>query len=343
MDYETLVRTLSLFYGRPHEGKVRDSFRFGYEGKRYRLVVASDRISIFDFILGFLVPWKGYVLTALTIFWRLYLRKKLGKDYTDDLVAFGPAINQYLLPQLHSNPQLCRELWRRALVVEELDIIPIENVERAWLTGSGFRTYQKTLLASGGSHGLLCGHRLPPGLRDGEKLPQPIATPTTKAEQGHDMEVPIQRVRRQYPGFEQMGRLIASAIRELCLIVGLLYVDGKREFGLRPGNPHQYVHADEDGTPDSSRFWDEDEYTACWPDSLPSSPDKEPVRTEGRKLGIHLLNPENPEHRLQVKAMVFPPEVATETTNRYVGLFARITGVSLETFWRDTMLIPVGD
>lgn len=155
---------------RVHQGKVRDTYALP-DHPDLMLVYASDRISVFDFVLPALVVQKGETLTALNVWW---CDEVLRDVFPHDLVAFGPKIDVYLPETTRDNAKL----WRRAVVVRKLEMLPIEAIVRGYLTGSGLASYQKT--------GMVCGHILPNGLTDGSQLPRPIFTPSTKALVGHD-------------------------------------------------------------------------------------------------------------------------------------------------------------
>ena len=228
-----------------HQGKVRDTFEL--PDRNLLLPVATDRISIFDIVLNGLVRYKGEVLTALNIFWRTQVLRKLQHD----LVAFGRGIDEYLPPDLRGN----RNLWRRATVVRRLNMLPVEAIVRGHLTGSGLKDYQKT--------GAICGNDLPAGLKDGSKLPDPIFTPSTKAEIGHDENVSAGSVTGQFgEAIESLSLTVFSIGKHFAYSVGLIVADSKFELGYLGEIPpsgkvplEMLVLADEVLTPDSSRFW----------------------------------------------------------------------------------------
>ena len=159
-----LLEGLTLF----HRGKVRDTYDLGDDRL---LVVATDGISIFDFVLNAIVPQKGMVLTAMNHFW---LRRLESAGVETHLIAAGASIDQHLPEAYRGNS----ELQARALVVRKLDMIPVEFIARGYLTGSAFTEYMKA--------GKVCGHELKQGLQDGDDLSEPIDTPTTKAMEGKD-------------------------------------------------------------------------------------------------------------------------------------------------------------
>ncbi len=180
------------------------------------------------------------------------------------MVAFGSGIDQFLPLQLCNIP----ELQRRATVVEDLAMLkpPIECVVREYLTGTGYKDYRKT--------GEVCGHVLPEGLPEGAKLPKPIATPTTKAEKGHDEPRNYLEVRAQYgEELEETELAIFDALSGRSLRKKVIVPDSKFEFGRRkrkiPRTESRLILADEVWTPDSSRFWDEAEYKGCFPRKAP--------------------------------------------------------------------------
>ena len=312
---------------RVYQGKVRDTYSLP-DHPDLLLVVATDRLSIFDFVLFCLVPDKGEILTALTVFWLT----KILQDIDHHLVAYGRKIEQYLSTTLHSNS----ELQARALIVRKLNIIPVECVARGYLTGSGWRSYQENRT--------ICCQRLPEGLHDGVKLPPlffPLFTPATKAESGHDEPLDPLSVAEKY-GLE-LERLTscfyrrASSYASSC---GIIVADTKFEFG------GDSVLADEVLTPDSSRFWDKKEWDkAVAQRRAPTGYDKEPVRQWGRTVptpfeglvGINNLDTENPDHLAFVHQQEVLQEIISATTQRYREIFRRLTDCELEAFQKNIM------
>ncbi|HLC85584.1 MAG TPA: phosphoribosylaminoimidazolesuccinocarboxamide synthase, partial [Candidatus Nanoarchaeia archaeon] len=260
MDKQTLINGLNL----RHQGKVRDSYNLpGHPDMM--LPVASDRCSVFDFVLNTLIPFKGEVLTAMSCFW---IEEIISQIQATDLVAFGSKIDPYLPEELRGNPSL----QKRATVVKLLEQPEVEDIVRLYLTGSGYESYAKT--------GMICGHKLPAGLIDGSKLPYPIYTPTTKAMEGHDEHIDADGVVSRY-GFkrERLSLQIAQAMGSYAEHCGIILADTKFEFSS--------VLADEKGTPDSSRFWD----LKAWKKAhvqgkLPPSFDKQFVREWAKKVLI---------------------------------------------------------
>ncbi len=272
-------------------GKVRDVFDFDDR----LLFVASDRISAFDYILPNGIPRKGEVLTRMSLFWfaRLGVRHHL---LTTDLST---------LP-LPADADLAA-LQSRSMVVTKTNVVPVECVVRGYLTGSGWKEYQKS--------GTVCGIRLPDGLTESSRLPEPIFTPATKAETGHDENI----------SFEQMcsivGDDLAQRLRELSLQVynegcehartkGIIIADTKFEFGLK-GDDIYLI--DEVMTPDSSRFWPADDYA---PGRSQASFDKQFVRDWLEQSGWDKNSP--PPN--------LPDAVIERTSQRYIEAFERLTG-----------------
>ena len=217
-------------------GKVREIYRIDDE---HLLFVASDRISAFDYILDSLIPDKGRILTAMSVFFF---------DYVD-------APNHLAGPP--DDPRIPGEVLGRALVVRQLDMVPVECVARGYLTGSGLLDYQRT--------GAVCGIALPPGLVEASKFERPLFTPATKAEFGeHDENISFDRV------IELVGAVRANQLRERTLQIyiqaadhaltkGIIIADTKFEFGVDADD--RVVLADEVFTPDSSRYWPADTYS----------------------------------------------------------------------------------
>lgn len=322
-------KALAPNYRHVHSGKVRESFDEKSEPWPidYRLVMATDRISIFDFVLGFEIPQKGEVLTAMNIFWRLYLRKKIPK-LRDDLEKYGKELGQFLPTSLQKN----KNFLKRTVRVRNLraGMIDVEAIVRFHLTGSAWAAYNKQT-------GDLWGHQLPLGLQNGSFLPAQLFTPTTKAHSGHDKPILIGEFREKY------GDDMESWAHEICWQIysrlresGIIGADFKLEFGLYPMSK-VLVLADEVGTPDSSRFWKIADYEKHFPASLPPALDKEYVRQWGREQGVDKLDPENPEHRELVRNLKPPPELINKTRELYLKAFEQIVGMPLPKFQRDVM------
>ncbi len=283
--------------GHLHSGKVRDLYRV--DDKRL-LMVASDRISAFDYILPTEIPGKGAILTALTLWWFEQLADVVPnhlvtasvEDYPPELAPYADA--------LRGRSMLCRRL----------SMVPVECVARGYLTGSGYNDYVAT--------GAICGHALPSGLVDGDRLPAPIFTPATKAEMGaHDENVTREQVA------STVGPALAGELEELTLAVyaraaalaesrGVIVADTKLEFGHdRDGT---LVLGDEVLTPDSSRFWPADGWV---PGRAQPSFDKQYVRNWLlHESGWDRNSPPPP----------LPDDVVEQTRARYVEAYERLTG-----------------
>ncbi len=309
-----------------HQGKVRDTFVLS-DFPGLLLVVASDRISIFDFVLPAYVKNKGKVLTAMTVFWLT----KVFYNVENHLVAHGPAIDEYLPAELRGNP----ELQSRALIIKELDMLDKECIVRGYLTGTGWKAYQKD--------GKVCGIKLPEGLHDGSELPDPIFTPTDKAKIGHDQHLDAADVVKEHgDDIKLLPLLIYNAGSDFAKKKGVIIADTKLELGVG------FVLADEILTPDSSRFWlRKDWEEAVKQEKSPSGYDKEPVREWGKTIktpfgvtktvitplgmtGINNLKPEIPEHVEFVHSLIVPEKVLTDCTSRYQEILFILTGQNLE-------------
>ena len=313
---------------RIHQGKVRDTYEISGH-PNLLLPIATNRLSIYDFVLPGVVEHKGEVLTALTVFWLT----KVVADEKHHLVAYGRGIDEYLPEPLRGNA----ELQKRALVVKKLQMLPVECVARGYLTGSGWSSYRESQE--------VCGHKLADGLHDGARLPEPIFTPTTKAEEGHDEPISFQSVRDEYGDkFEKLTIDIYRQILEYSLGHGIILADTKFEFSS------DGVLADEVATPDSSRFWDVEDWKAAVKEKKsPSGYDKQPVREWGKTVatpfekggekitGIHKLDSGGKEHIEFVHGLEVPPEVLTATTERYKAIFEKLTGVKLSNFQKNEM------
>ena len=301
-------------------GKVRDTYDLG-DG--LLLVVATDGISIFDFVLNALVPEKGIVLTAMNYFWLKYLDSYGFKTH---YVAAGPGIDHYLPDNLCKNI----DLQRRAMVVQKLEMAPVEFVVRAVLTGSSVKPYNKEKT--------VCGHYLPDGLQDGDALDHLLDTPTSKEEEGHDKPLSAKEIRRQYPEMTYYALQTFQIVSAYAKAHGILLADTKIEGSAD-------TIGDELFTPDSSRFW---EYNA-WLESrkpatgrkAPAPYDKQLVRNWGIGMGIKDLDPEKPEDVTKVQAMEVPVQLIKDTTNIYRYIFWRLTGKTLECYLKDVMGVAV--
>jgi len=268
-------------------GKVRELYELDDERL---LLVASDRISTFDVVLPTEIPDKGRVLTGLSAFW--FTR-------TRDLVP-----NHLLGLRPDGRSTECRRL----------EMLPLECVVRGYLTGSGWKDYQAT--------GAVCGHVLAEGLRDSDKLPEPIFTPATKAQEGHDENIDRDRA-AELVGADRLAEVERVAIElyrfasEHAAERGILLADTKFELGLDADG--MLVLADEAFTPDSSRFWPADEYE---PGRAQPSFDKQFVRDYCESLGWD-KNPPGPE---------LPDDVVAGTRARYVDAFERLTGIDFDDY-----------
>jgi len=277
-------------------GKVREVFDLG----DVLLFVASDRISAFDCVMPTGIPRKGEVLTQISHFWFGQTAGIVENHLT------GKA-DDALPPELQKYSDV---LARRTMLVKKTQPLAIECVVRGYLSGSGWKDYQKT--------GCVCGIKLPPGLRDSSRLPEAVFTPATKAETGHDENISFDEA------VKIVGREIAEQARDLSLKIysfaaeyalkrGLIIADTKFEFGLRNG---KLILIDEVLTPDSSRFWPADKYEAGR--SQPSF-DKQFVRDYLETL---FWNKQPP-------APALPPEVVAKTTEKYLEAYEKLTGKKL--------------
>jgi phosphoribosylaminoimidazole-succinocarboxamide synthase len=279
-----------------HRGKVRETYEVD---DRHLLLVATDRLSAFDVVFDQAIPDKGAVLTRLSAWWFEQLAD-LGRSH---FVTADPAG----LPEAARDP----EMAPRSMLVRRAERVDAECVVRGYLAGSGWAEYQRT--------GSVCGHPLPDGLREADRLPEPIFTPSTKAEVGHDENISRAELARMVGGDlarELEERSIALYVEgaRRAEAVGLILADTKFEFGFIDG---ELAVIDEVLTPDSSRFWDGERYA---PGASPPSFDKQFVRDFVAASG---WNKEPP-------APALPPEVIIGTRDRYVAAYERLTGRSWE-------------
>jgi len=267
------------------------------------LMVASDRISAFDVVLPTPIPDKGRVLTGLSKFW-------FGR--TEEIVP-----NHLITTDLGAYPaeaQGAPDLAGRSMLVNRLTMMPIECVVRGYLVGSGWKDYQRT--------GTVCGHSLPEGMVEAQKLPKPIFTPSTKATDGHDQNID-RDAGVLLVGEERFDRLAALSIQiyetaaEYALERGIIIADTKFEFG--EDETGRIVLGDEALTPDSSRFWPADEYATG---GSPPSYDKQYVRDWLETLDWDKTPP----------GPAIPDEVVAGTRARYVEAYERLTGGSFDAY-----------
>jgi phosphoribosylaminoimidazole-succinocarboxamide synthase len=301
-------------------GKVRDTYCL--QNNRL-LVVATDGISIFDFVLNAKVPLKGVILSAMNHFWLNYLADFGFKTHFE---AAGAAIDRYLPGELRDNV----DLQSRAMVVDKLEMAKYEFIFRICLTGSGLKAYNET--------GEVCGHKLPRGLQDGDELPYILDTPTDKAEEGHDEHVSAALVREKFPSATyRMINIIQIAVR-FAKSRGIQLADTKFE-----GSADEL--GDEVLTPDSSRFWDLREWNESRKPAqgrrAPSSLDKQLVREWGKGVKIDKYDPEKPEDVEKVHALEVPESVINQTTQIYRYIFWRLTGGTIERYLQEVLNVQV--
>jgi phosphoribosylaminoimidazole-succinocarboxamide synthase len=276
-------------------GKVRDIYDLGDR----LLIVATDRLSAFDVILPTPIPDKGRVLTQLSLFWF---------DELSGIVPHHVISASDFAGELAPYAQTLRG---RSMIVRRTQPVPIECVARGYISGSGWKDYRAT--------GKICGISLPPGLKESERLPQPIFTPATKATTGHDENISFDEAA------SQIGESLASRLRDVTLEVyrrasefaaerGIIIADTKLEFGIDQG---ELVWIDEALTPDSSRFWPADSYE---PGKTQPSFDKQYVRDYLERIGWTKQPP----------APALPADVVNATCEKYREAYKRLTGRQLE-------------
>ena len=275
-------------------GKVRDLYEVGDD----LLIVATDRLSAFDVVLPTPIPEKGRVLTQLSLFWFDKLHNIVpshlisAKNFSGELAPYAA------------------ELEGRSMLVRKTEPIPIECVVRGYLSGSGWKDYKKS--------GAVCGIKLPEGLQDSSKLPEPIFTPSTKATTGHDENISFEET------CARIGADLGKRLKEVSIEIyrqaadyaaqrGIIIADTKFEFGQLDG---ELIWIDEALTPDSSRFWPADEYR---PGQAQASFDKQYVRDYLEQIGWNKQPP----------GPMLPSNVVSATRTRYLEAYERVTGASL--------------
>ncbi|GAN33648.1 MAG: phosphoribosylaminoimidazolesuccinocarboxamide synthase [Candidatus Brocadia sp. AMX2] len=281
-----------------NRGKVRDI----YEINDTLLIIATDRISAFDVVLPNGIPYKGKVLTGLSEFWF---------KYTSDIIE-----NHLITTQIEkmNNDVIARQkdiLQGRSMLVKKVAVIPVECIIRGYLAGSGWKEYQKTQS--------ICGIKLPAGLKESDKLPEPIFTPSTKATTGHDENIPFSRV------IDMVGKKLAEELKEKSMKIylkasdyardkGIIICDTKFEWGVTKDN--KTILIDEALTPDSSRFWPQEGYE---PGKPQHSYDKQFIRDYLESIYWDKKPP----------APALPPDIIQKTSEKYLSAYNALTGKSL--------------
>jgi phosphoribosylaminoimidazole-succinocarboxamide synthase len=279
----------------PMRGKVRDVYDLGDK----LLIVATDRLSAFDVVMATPIPYKGVVLTQISRFWFDFLTGQIEHHLLSDNVKDYPK----------PFPKYAKQLDGRSMLVKKVEVLPIECVIRGYLAGSGWKEYQKT--------GTVCGVKLPAGLKQCQKLPRPIFTPSTKAERGtHDENI----------SFDEAARIVgaerAAYVRDKSIEIfnktgkyaesrGIVLADTKFEWGLTPDG--KIILIDEVLTPDSSRFWPADKYA---PGRDQESFDKQFVRNWLEEIHFDKSGP----------GVELPPEIVEKTSAKYIEAYERLTG-----------------
>jgi len=291
--FQSNIKSLKLL----HRGKVRDIY--DVDAQRL-LIVTTDRLSAFDVIMNEAIPRKGEVLTTVSNFWFEKLKSILPNQLTGDA------------PESVVAPDEVEQVRGRAIVVKKLKALPIEAIVRGYLVGSGWKEYQRD--------GSVCGIPLPAGLREADKLPQPLFTPSTKAAIGqHDENISFEQT------VQLIGRPLAEQVRDASLALystaadyaltkGIIIADTKFEFGLDDAGKLYLI--DEALTPDSSRFWPADQYQ---PGSNPPSFDKQYLRDYLETLDWNKKAPAPP----------LPGEVIAKTTEKYLQALQQLTGTTI--------------
>ncbi|HLH09421.1 MAG TPA: phosphoribosylaminoimidazolesuccinocarboxamide synthase [Terriglobales bacterium] len=294
---EALLKTnfpdLELFAS----GKVRDVYSIG---KDRLLFIATDRISAFDYVLASGIPLKGKVLTQMSLFWFEFLKGTVSNHVvTANVDQYPPELQKYR-----------DQLSGRSMLVVRAEMFPVECVARGYLSGSGWKEYKAT--------GSVSGIKLPVGLRESDKLPEPIFTPATKATTGHDENISFAQMQNI------IGQDLATKLRDLTLKIystaanyasgrGIIIADTKFEFGK---TEEGIVLADEVLTPDSSRFWPADQYK---PGATQESFDKQYVRDYLEEIRWNKQPP----------APALPVSVVAKTSEKYVDAYRKLTGREL--------------
>jgi phosphoribosylaminoimidazole-succinocarboxamide synthase len=291
----------------PSRGKVRDIYDLGDK----LLIVATDRISAFDVVMANGIPYKGIILTQISRFWFDFLSGEVEHHLiTDDVDSFPKPFCDY-----------AQQLAGRSMLVKKVDVLPIECVVRGYLAGSGWKEYQ--------ANQSICGVKLPAGLKQCEKLPEPVFTPATKAERGtHDENISFQRC------VDIIGKQRASYVRDKSIGIfkkasdyaeskGIILSDTKFEWGVTPASAFaessggKIILIDEVLTPDSSRFWPADKYA---PGRDQESFDKQFVRNYLESINFNKSGP----------GVELPEDITIKTSEKYIEAYERLTGKKFE-------------
>lgn len=293
----SIVKEAKLPFDVFKKGKVRDIYDVG----DHLLLIVTDRISAFDWVLPEAIPYKGICLTQISAFWFDYFKDLVPNHMESATVDDFPEEFQ----------EYKEELFGRSMLVKKAEVLPIECIVRGYISGSAWKSYQKDQT--------VCGIKLPSGMKESDKFEEPLFTPSTKAETGHDENISYDQM------VEIIGAEDAAKLRDLSLKIyntaaeyarkkGIIIADTKFEFG-KIGD--QIILVDEVLTPDSSRFWPADEYT---PGKGQSSFDKQFVRDYLSGTGWDKNS--SPPH--------LPDEVVEGTKNRYLEAYEKITGKQLQ-------------
>ena len=301
--------TLHAAAGPIRSGKVRDLYEVGER----LLLVASDRLSAFDVVLPTLIPDKGRVLTGVSRYWF----GQTADIIPNHLLGTSPAD----LPAGFTDEAGLRELRGRMMLCRRAQVLPVEVIVRGYVSGSGWKDYKRS--------GAICGIKLPEGLCESDRLPEPIFTPSTKAEVGHDENIGFDAM------VELVGAELSERVRDIALRLyargaaiaeksGILLADTKFELGTALDSG-ELLLIDEVMTPDSSRFWDAAEYE---PGRAQASFDKQPIRDwlETQPWDKTYPGPE------------LPAEIVADTRQRYVAAFERITGAAFDRYLQEDVI-----
>ncbi len=291
---EKVILQTNIAGQKPMGGKVRDIYDLGDK----LLIVASDRISAFDVVMANGIPYKGIILTQISLFWFDFLGGEVEYHLiSDDVSAFPEPFCRY-----------AGQLAGRSMLVKKAEVLPIECVVRGYLAGSGWKEYE--------AQGTVCGQKLPTGLKQCQKLPKPIFTPATKAERGtHDENISFKRC------VDTVGKEWARYIRDKSIEIfkkasayaksrGIILADTKFEWGILD---NRIILIDEVLTPDSSRFWPADIYEAGRDQE---SFDKQFVRNYLESINFDKSGP----------GVKLPQDIATKTSAKYIEAYERLTG-----------------
>lgn len=299
----TTTNEIQLPLKKYKKGKVRDVFEVD---DHHLLIVSSDRISAFDYVLPSVIPDKGKILNQIAAYWF-----RFSKDFVPNHIVCD------VPEELDQFASFKDVIEKRSILTKKMDVFPIEAIVRGYVVGSGWKSYQKS--------GDICGIKLAEGLQFADQIPEPIFTPSTKADEGHDENIPFEKMknmigREDAETIKDISLRLFSKISEAAKSKGIIIADTKFEFGRDDSG--QIVLIDEIFTPDSSRFWKVDEYN----DSVSQEPRKDPPSFDKQYVRDYLLASDWDRNSVPPE---LPDDVIQNTRKKYLEIYQILTGQNL--------------